>query len=108
MWITDDKQDTISMCEGDYGIRLTITVHDVTFSNADTLKFTVKKNKNGDVLVEKEFSAVDESSIELEFTAEESAHLPVGKFVYVLDWYQNGIFLCNLIPSAVFKVVDKA
>lgn len=108
MWVTDDKQNIISMCEGDYGIRLTITVRGATLSDADTLKFTVKRSRNGDVLVEKEFSAVDENSIELEFTAEESARLPVGTYVYVLDWYQNGIFLCNLIPSAVFKVVDKA
>ena len=34
--------------------------------------------------------------------------VPVGGYVYCLDWYQNGNFMCNIIPSAQFKVVDKA
>jgi hypothetical protein len=41
-------------------------------------------------------------------TEEESALFPVGVYCYRLDWYQEGTFMCNIIPDAVFKVVDKA
>lgn len=107
MWITDDKQDMVSMCEGDYGNELTFTVEGATFSNGDTLKISVKRHRNGETLIEKEVSPSTTNTFVIELTAVESAKLPVGNYIYVIDWYQNGVFLCNLIRGAVFKVVDK-
>ena len=49
-----------------------------------------------------------ENTIPLAFTEEESALLSVGTYYYALDWYQNGAFLCNIIPASTLKVVDKA
>lgn len=31
-----------------------------------------------------------------------------GFYTYSLDWYQDGAFLCNIIPAGEFRVVVKA
>ncbi len=96
------------MAEGDFGVELPITFSDVTLDNADEMKLTIKASVNGDAIIEKTFSNITENTINLVLTEEESSLLPVGSYVYVLDWYQNGAFLCNAIPIAAFKVVEKA
>lgn len=96
------------MCEGDFGMRLPITVTGPTFTASDEMKLTVKTALNGDTILEKTFSNIAQNTINLILTASESALLAVGTYVYALDWYQNGQFLCNIIPAALFKVVDKA
>ena len=98
----------LQMVEGDYGVSLPISVSGATFTNVDSLKLTVKKAVNGDALVEKTFDSIVQNTVTLTLTAEESALLPVGSYVYSLDWYQDGNFLCNIIPTALFKVVEKA
>ena len=96
------------MCEGDYGIKLPIKVDGVTFAQNDELLFTLKTKNNGETIFAKPFSNITQNTIQLELTEAESAQLEVGTYVYNLDWYQDGAFLCNIIPSAVFKVGDKA
>lgn len=98
----------LRMVEGDYGLELPITITGPTFGTNDEVKLTIKTARNGDTILEKVFSEISQSTIKLELTEEESRQLPVGSYVYVLDWYQSGAFLCNLIPAASFKVVDKA
>lgn len=100
--------NTITMTEGDFGVALPVTISGVTFTAADTVKISVLTAVNGETLVEKEFSDISESTFNLELTQAESALLPVGAYVYKLDWYQSGIFMCNIIPFAEFKVVEKA
>ena len=96
------------MAEGDYGIQLPVTVKGTTLTASDSLKFTFKRETNGSVLLEKEYTNIAENTVQLQFSAQESAKFPVGMYVYALDWYQNGVFMCNIILSAKFKVVDKA
>ena len=96
------------MCEDDFGIQLPITVNGVTLTNADSLRLTFKNIVNGNTILVKEFDSITDNTVNLELTEAESALFPVGSYVYSLDWYQNGLFLCNIIPSASFKVVDKA
>ena len=98
-WTVEDNE--ISMCEGDYGIDLPITVTGAEFTDADSLMITIKDAMNGNTLLEKSFTKA------LSLSAEDTASLPVGKYVYSLDWYQNNVFLCNIIPKAPFRVVDK-
>ena len=105
MWAV--KNTTYSMAEGDWGVALPITVEGITFSENDFLKFVFKDQVNGTTILEKQYTPV-ENTINLEFTEAESALFPVGSYAYHLDWYQNGAFLCNLVPSATLKVVDKA
>lgn len=98
----------LSMTEGDYGIALPVEIKGTTLGAQDSIKLTFKTAVNGDEILSKTFDGITDNTISLELTDEESALFSVGGYVYCLDWYQNGNFMCNIIPSAQFKVVDKA
>lgn len=106
MWKVQDS--SIFMTEGDYGIALPVTVSGATLGTADSIKFTFKSFMNGEAILEKVYDSPVQNTVNLEFTASDSAKFRVGKYLYSMDWYQNGSFLCNIIPAGVFKVVDKA
>ena len=106
MWTVSGNN--IKMAEGDYGIQLPVKVSGVTLTASDSLRFTFKTAQNGDEVLVKEFDNITDNTVNLEFTEAESALFPVGSYVYSLDWYQNGLFMCNIIPVAGLKVVDKA
>lgn len=99
---------TLTMTEEDFGLALPVTISGATFAANDEVKFTLKTGVNGDIVLAKTFSNISENTISLEITGEDSVLLPVGTYVYSLDWYQDGAFMCNIVPSAQFKVVDKA
>lgn len=100
--------NSISMTEGDFGVSLPVTINGIEFTASDTVKISILTAMNGEAIVEKEFTAIDEGTVNLELTQAESALLPVGAYVYRLDWYQSGVFMCNIVPCAAFKVVEKA
>ena len=106
MWSV--SRNDLQMAEGDYGIQLPITVNGTTLTASDSLRVTIKSHKNGSTIVEKDYTNIVDNTINFELTAAESALLQVGVYVYSLDWYQHGLFLCNIIPLGLFKVVDKA
>lgn len=105
MWSVNGKE--LRMAEGDFGIELPFSVSGVTFSESDVLKFTFKKKVNDAVILVKEYVPT-ENKANLVFTEDETALFPVGSYVYSLDWYQSGNFMCNIIAVSSFKVVDKA
>lgn len=98
----------LSMAEGDYGIALPVEISGVTLGEQDSIKLTFKASANGDEIFSKEFNGITDNTVELELTEEESELFPTGTYVYLLDWYQDGNFMCNIIPSANLSVVDKA
>lgn len=106
MWAVSGND--LQMAEGDFGIQLPVTVNGTTLTASDSLKITFKTRKNGQTILEKEFTDISQNTVNLELTAAESALFPVGLYVYSLDWYQNGVFMCNIVLCAPFKVVDKA
>ena len=106
MWNVNGN--AITMAEGDYGIKLPITISGTTLAAGDSVKVVFKKNPNGETILEKNYDTFTQNAFDLELTEAESALFKVGSYVYLLDWYQSGNFLCNIIPSASFKVVDKA
>ena len=99
MWSVDEND--ITMCEGDYGVELPITLEETALGDGDYLKITIKDVMNGT-----EKLAVDFTDA-LSLTSAHAEAVPVGKYVYSLDWYHDGTFLCNVIPKAKFTVVDK-
>ena len=105
MWIVSGHD--LKMAEGDYGLTLPVSISGAEFSISDTIRLTFKTAKNGETILTKEYTPV-EGVINLELTEAESALFSVGSYVYCLDWYQSGNFMCNVVPVAVFKVVDKA
>lgn len=106
MWSANASK--ISMVEGDFGVELPITVDGVTLGENDSVRITFKTAKNGQTILEKDYTDISANTVPLELSAAESALFAVGEYVYSLDWYQAGNFLCCLIPAAVFKVVEKA
>lgn len=107
MWIATGKN--IKMTEGDFGIQLPITVGGVTLTSLDSFRITFKTAVNGVEILTKEFTNITNNTINLEFTEAESALFAAGSVcVYSLDWYQSGLFMCNIIPTGTLKVVDKA
>ena len=106
MWKSNGNR--ISMAEGDYGIPLPITVAGVTIGSGDEISFTVKTAVNGTTILTKTFSDISGDSVDLTLTSAESALFEVGEYVYALDLYHEGTFMCNLIPANSFRVVDKA
>lgn len=105
MWVVNGNN--LQMAEGDYGLTLPITISGTELSTADTIKLTIKRMRNGDTVIEKDMTPTD-NTVNFGITAAETALLPVGAYVYSLDWYQNGVFMCNIVLCATFKVVDKA
>lgn len=106
MWAVQGM--SLQMAEGDYGIELPVTVSGTTLAASDSLKFTFLAAKNGRVILEKEFTNISDNTVNLELTEAESALFEPKSYVYRLDWYQDGNFMCNVIPEATFRVVDKA
>lgn len=106
MWNVNDTN--LQMTEGDYGIELPVTINGTTLASTDSLKFTFKTAVNGEVVLEKDYTNIVDNTADLELTEAESALFTAGVYVYTLDWYQNGSFMCNIISGSTFKVVDKA
>ena len=106
MWYVNGND--LQMCEGDFGLKLPIKINGVTFTASDEAKLTIKKAVNGDTILTKTFTDITQNTVQFEITEADSVLLPVGCYAYSLDWYQGGNFMCNVIPSAIFKVVDKA
>ena len=106
MWAVNGLE--LKMAEGDFGLMLPITINGATFSASDEVRLVIKTAMNGDDLVDKVFSNIVQNTVNLELTESESEGLHVGRYVYRLDWYQDGAFMCNIIPVSNFQVVDKA
>lgn len=102
------NSQNLSMAEGDFGIALPVEIGGVTLGAQDSIKLTFKTAVNGEEILSKEFNGIIDNTVSLELTEEETALLPVGTYVYSLDWYQSGNFMCNIIPYASLRVVDKA
>ena len=95
------------MCEGDFGVQLPFVISGITIQPGDSALFTVKHEKNGDPVIQKEYTNIAGNIIDLSLTEAESALLHVGNYVYSLDWYKYGKFQYNLINNAKLKVEDK-
>ena len=98
--------NNIQMTEGDFGVELPIVIGGLTFTASDSLRITIKSG--GNTLITKEYTNISQGTIRFVLTEEETSLLPVGVYVYSLDWYQEGVFMNNIIPSSLFKVGDKA
>lgn len=100
--------NNLQIVEGDYGIELPVTVTGTTLSASDTLRFIFKSAKNGTAILTKEYSNAVKNTVNLVFSDTDTALFSVGEYVYSLDWYHDGVFMCNIVACSTFKVVDKA
>lgn len=98
---------TISMAEGDYGIVLPIIIRGGQISSKDSLKIQIKNTLNDEDVLTKSFTNIQNNTLDFKLTKDESLKLKQGTYVYSLDWYQEGEFLCNVIPNGCFIVEQK-
>lgn len=105
MWVVNGTD--LSMAEGDYGLTLPITISGTTLTENDRIKLAVKRTRNGALVVEKTMTPT-ENTVDFVLSRADSDLLKAGAYVYALDWFQDGNFLCSIIPDGNFKVVDKA
>lgn len=98
---------SLRMTEGDYGITLPFKVSGADLGVNDSLKFVFKKKVNGEAVIEKTYEGIVDNTAPLCFTEAESAELKPGVYVYSLDWYQDGSFLCNIIEKGSLEVEEK-
>lgn len=103
------KNTKIEMTEGDYGIVLPIELEiEGELTPSDKFSFKIFKTINEEPIIEKVFSDIDNNTIEFQLTKAESELLEVGSYYYDIDWYQENLFLNNIIAKAKFKVLEKA
>lgn len=105
MWEVNGTK--IKVAEGDYGVELPVTISGTTLTSQDTLRFTFKDDVGGTTILEKEFTPTN-NAINFELTEAEGELFTPGVYAYKLDWYQDGVFMCNLIPVGLFVVVKTA
>ena len=79
MWKADGC--SLQMTVGDYGVALPFELKGITISEQDSIKIVVKSETCGTKLIEKDFKSI--------------------------DWYQDGIFMCNIISDGTLRVVKK-
>ena len=97
----------IIMTEGDYGLSLPITINGTTFEPNDNIKLVIKRVANGEEVLSKNYSNIENNTFEFILTEEESKLLTPFDYVYTLDWFRDGKFLCNIIKDGAFQVEDK-
>lgn len=97
----------LKMVEGDYGVPVVFSVKNVEFSGLDAIKLTVKNTVNGEAIFEKTVSNLTGNTFNIALTAAETALLPVGQYVFALDWYTNNVFMCNLVAVGQLSVLEK-
>ena len=97
----------IKMTEGDFGLQIPINLTGGTISTSDEFKILINDSQDQTTIIEKDYNNVQNNKILFELTEAEAALLPVGSYLWGLDWYQSGAFLDNIIPMSSFKVTKK-
>ena len=110
MFKVDEENKRIEMIEGDFGITLPIEINIEGTELTSTDKFVLKifKEINEDAIIEKIFENVTNNTIELKFTEDENSKLKVGRYYYDIDWFQEDVFLSNILARKRFIVNEKA
>ena len=107
----DEERKTLEMVEGDFGLTLPIELEvedDETITSEDSFSIKIYQGINGQAIIEKSYSDIQDNTIDFELSKTESESLPVGTYYYDLDWYQGESFLGNIIARARFLVKEKA
>lgn len=98
----------LKMSEDDFGVALHFNFTGTTLGQYDKFKFIFKTEKNGDTLLEKVIVGSTNNGVDLVLTESDSEKLPVGTYVYSLQWFQDGLFKDTIIECATFAVGDVA
>lgn len=102
------KGNKIIMDAYDFGIQLPFDVTGVTFAITDKMRFELKKSKDSDVLLAKEFrNELDSTSkfrFFLQFDQEESSKIAPGNYIYYIKYLRNDEVLDTIVSGEVFQI----
>lgn len=105
------KGHKIEMTEGDFGIVLPfelILKEGETIDSGDVFKINIYKEINADPIVAKEYTNIQNNTIDFVLSENDTELLEVGSYYYDLDWYSGETLLNNIIPEEDFEVIEKA
>ena len=108
MFKSDEDKKKIEMTEGDFGIVLPISISGIELNSSDKVELKIFEEIDGEPIITKTFENIVGNTLELKFTEEESKLFEVGSYYYDLDWFQDGVFLSNILRARTFKVNEKA
>ena len=111
--VTGINKLKIIMTEGDFGNALPIEFeleNGEEIGAGDSFKFSIYSAINTEPIITKNYTGSDikESTIEFSLTQEETKLLPVGNYLYDIDWFNGSTFLSNIIEQEHFIVSEKA
>lgn len=110
MFEIDEQKQKIGITEGDYGKVLPLELEDLDTELTSDDKFSLKifKEIDGKPIIEQVYENIVDNTIEFKLTKEESALLEIGSYYYDIDWYQENVFLTNIVKKKIFEVSEKA
>lgn len=97
-----DKKN-IQMNEGDYGIKLPITITNVL--ETDDLKFVIKKLDNTEVLTKKLIYNTETKKFEFELTKDDSNKLAKNNYLYSILQLRNETLKNTIVSNLSYNVV---
>ena len=106
MWKIDKKDKSISMNEGDYGLKLPITITNIL--ETDDIEFKVKGCDGKEVLSKDLTYNAETKKHELEFTEEESKLLPKKRYRYSILQLRDGSLQNTIVTDLTFEVISGA
>lgn len=98
----DTFKNKITMTEGDYGVSLPIHFIDAGFETNDSIKVTIMVDS--DTSIEKTYTDIVDDTIDFSLTQAETNQLPVGFYLYSIEWYQDGVFKDCILEKSPFVV----
>ena len=106
----DEERKILEMVEGDFGQNLAfhIRANAETITPQDSFSIKIYKSVNGELLVSKTYTDIQDLTFDFSLTLEDSKKMSIGMYYYDLDWFQGQNFLGNLIAKAKFHVKEKA
>ena len=97
----------ITMTEKDYGITLPIKIKGAVCEANDKIKLTIKKDFGAEIILEKTFENIQDNTLNFMLTKEESEKLTPRSYIYILDWYRDEVFLCNIVREGLIQIERK-
>lgn len=102
------KGNKIIMDAYDYGIQLPFDVTGATFAPTDKMRFELKKSKDSETLLTKEFLNELDSTTKfrffLEFSEDESKKIAPGNYVYFVRYLKHDIIQDTVVSGEVFQI----
>lgn len=102
------KGNKIIMDAYDFGLQLPFDISNLEFEENDKIVFELKKSKNSNTIIRKEFSnrSTDKNTFRffLEFTKNDTENLYPGNYVYYLKHIRDDEVRNTLISGEDFKI----